>query len=189
MTRGAKIQPEVWKKRLLLSIAMGAAAILIGCGGGGGGGNNGGGGGTAGVCGSPAGSTTPVVCGYVRSDDATPVAIAGATVTLRDATGTQVGQSTTTDGNGFYKFSNVPSNASTFRVDPPSSGYSANTARLTAAAPTNSPAGVYLYYTTAQAGGPCIPSIGGVPNGDKLLGQVTLFNSSFPPPPAFDCPR
>lgn len=181
MTRRATFGPNNWLQTALTTLALCSAIALIGCGGGGGGGGNpGGGGGGAGVCGSVAGSTTPVICGTVVVDG-TSTGIAGATVSLRNAAGTTL-STTSTDGSGGYKFNTVPAGAVLFQVDPPTTGFHTRTSRFGGS--------VYLYYINDQANaGPCLPALGAGVLGDKKLGNVGLFPDANPPPPAFGCPR
>ena len=98
MTRRAFHSPMNWKQNLLLTIAMGSAAVLLGCGGGGGGGN-GGPPPTVGDCGSVSGAGT-VVCGFVTAAGTTN-GVNGATVRLRNAAGTTIASGPTqlTAGN------------------------------------------------------------------------------------------
>ncbi len=178
MAQRALFRPGTWKQNLLTALAVCSVIVVVGCGGGGGGGGTPPPGGT-GACGSPGGSTTPVLCGKVFRDG-TGTTISGATVTLRSATGTLL-SSTTTDTNGFFKFSTVPAGTALFQVDPPATGYTANTARYGGS--------VYAYYLRNQANtAACIMSTGSIPAGDKDLGSVFLFPDSAPPPPPFGCP-
>lgn len=172
----ARFRPERAMQRLLTAFAVGSVAVLLGCGGGGG---TGGGGITTGACGGTTGSGPTVLCGHVYRDGSTS-AIAGATVTLRNISGTTVATATT-DTNGLFKFSTVPSSTALFEVDAPS-GYTPSTSRYSGS--------VYAYYLqNTAATGPCIPATGTLTAGDKDLGITYLFPDSTPPPPPSGCPR
>ena len=115
MTRRAFHGPMNWKQNFLLTIAMGSAAVLLGCGGGGGGGN-GGPGPTLGDCGSSSGAGT-VICGFVTSSS-TSAGVNGATVLVHNVSGGNLGSAVTvTDPSsgkpGFYKIAVAGSSATT----------------------------------------------------------------------------
>lgn len=188
MTRRALFSPELWKQHTLLALGMGAAVVLLGCGGGGGGGGNPPPGGGAGACGSAANSGVTVVCGYVLNVGST-IGVNGTNVALKNGTGQTLNSVRTihnnaTNKDGYYVLT-VPAGATLLSVDPPSTNY------LT----TYFSYGGKAYDTSlnAQAGGPCIPALPSPypqPNGDNLLGSISLYpDTTAPPPPVFICPR
>lgn len=178
MTRRAWSGPGLGMRALLSAAAVAMAFGLPGCGGGGGG-NGGGGGGVKGVCGSPAGSTTPVLCGRVMNDMTTSPA-AGVEVVLRSSTGSELRRTTTT-ADGSFKFSPATGGAQ-LEVIPSAASYAAGMARFQSK--------VYDFDLPNKAGtGKCY--IGAtVIAGDTSVGIVYVFpNSSPPPPPMGGCPR
>jgi hypothetical protein len=187
MTRRALFSPELWKQHTLLALGMGAAIVLLGCGGGGGG-NPPGGGPGPGACGSPANNGVTVVCGYVVNTGST-VGVNGANVALKNGTGQTLRNVATihnnaTNRDGYYVMT-VPAGATLLSVDAPSVGYL--TTYMSYAGKT------YDVTRTAQAGGPCYPTLPApypLPNGDNLLGTISLYpDTAAPPPPVFICPR
>lgn len=194
MTRWAAVSPTAWKNSPLSISTLALMTILLGCGGGGGGNGGGGGGGGNGpqACGSPSGSATPVICGSVfdGTNPARPP-VPGSTVKLLTSTGAPVNINgnpavTQTNQSGFYIFSNIPANAALIQVDPPAANYHQNMVDLV----SNVNGGTYIYTFPDKANdGPCIPSIGGVPVGDKKLPNILVFNVSGPPPFPGPCPR
>jgi hypothetical protein len=110
--------------------------------------------------------------------------VQGATVTLRHSTGAVVA-TTTTAANATFTFNSAPANATLFRVDPPSPAFHQQIALFRG--------NLYGYTNTATAGGACIPDIivGGaaIPSGTTTLPDVQVYESTFPPPPPFGCPR
>jgi len=156
---------------LALAATMLSAILLVGCGGGGGGGNGGGGGGRT-------------VTGRVVAANAARTPVQGATVTLRDSSGAVVATQTTL-ANGTFTFTNAPANAVLFRVDPPTPAFHQQIAQFRG--------NLYGYTNTATAGGACIPDIvaggGAVPSGTTTLPDIQVYESTFPPPPPFGCPR
>lgn len=165
----------------IISAVVGLIGVvtLLGCGGGGGGGNGGGGGGLTGPCGSPEGSTTPVICGRVMADMTTSPA-AGVDVILRDNAGNEL-KRTTTLADGSFKFSPA-TNGTQLEVSPPAASYTASMARYQSA--------IYDFDLPNKAGtGKCY-ILTGVKAGDTNIGIVYVFpNSSPPPPPMGGCPR
>ncbi len=162
-------------------MAMSVLALMLGCGGGGGvnGGGGGGGGGTLGPCGSPEGSTTPVICGRVMQDGSTNP-VAGVTVILRNDSGAEL-RRTTTDASGEFKFQNAAGGTQLETV-PPDASYYPNTARYQGY--------IYDFEQPNKAGtGNCYIATG-VTSGDRSVGIVFVFpNSTPPPPPMGGCPR
>lgn len=177
MFRRAALKPGIRKQNLLLALAIGSATLLLGCGGGGGGGTIGGG---TQVCGSALGSTRTVVCGNVVLDGST-TPVVGATIMLKNASGTTLAQTTSRAGDGLFVLV-VPSGATLIQIDPPNTtDYTANFMRYNGV--------IYGTNGTASAGGPCLPTLGSLPAGDSRLKASTLFSSAVPPPPYFGCPR
>jgi hypothetical protein len=174
-------RPSHWAKYACAGFAMVCASLLLSCGGGGSGGN---GGGTRSPCGRPLGSTPPALCGRVVSGFASTsnLGVSGAIVILRDTAGVELSR-TTTDQNGNFIFTSIAPGAALFQVEqPPSGGYYQNVIDYAGA--------TYDYTKTASTGGPCYPSIGGLPTSDKSLGNIGLFpDTGVPYPPAFGCPR
>lgn len=123
----------------------------------------------------------PAFCGRVFLDG-TSVPVSGATVRFKTATGADVA-TVVTNASGFFKLNNASSTIAQFQVDPPVSGFYAETARYAGA--------LYAYYRPNRAGtGACIMSVGVFPTRPKDLGNVFLFpDSAAPPPPVFVCPR
>jgi hypothetical protein len=82
-------------------------------------------------------------------------------------------------------FTNAPANAVLFRVDPPTPAFHQQIAQFRG--------NLYGYTNTATAGGACIPDIvvggGAVPSGTTTLPDIQVYESTFPPPPPFGCPR
>lgn len=186
MTRRAFHGPMNWKQNVLLTIAMGSAAVLLGCGGGGGGGN-GGGGGTLGDCGSAAGAGT-VICGFVTSSSTT-TGVNGATVLLHNVAGTTLASAATqTDPSsgkpGFYKIT-VPGGVAlptSISVTVPSTGYHSGFVGYVGK--------VYIANFKAADGGPCYPAVTPTAGADtRLLNPLVIYSDSVPPPVAFNCPR
>lgn len=178
MTLRALRRPNWNTNSVLLAMTMSASVILLGCGGGGGGGgvNQ-----QPGICGSPAGSTTTVVCGRVVTADALSNAVAGATVSLTNANGTVLA-STTTDSQGGYIFSAIPAGSSLFKVEAnPATYYSGQTSYN----------GSFYYYANQNQAktGPCLPAIPGLIAGDNQLVNLRVYSTASPPPPPLGCPR
>jgi len=163
-----------------MAIGLVGVIALLGCGGGGGddNGNGGGGGTTLGACGSPEGSTTPVVCGAVKDDGGNPVQ--GVEVILRSSSGAEL-KRTTTLANGTFKF-NPATNGTQLEVAPPSTSYWPTMVSYGGA--------VYDYDLPNKAGtGKCYLATG-VTSGDRYMGVIRIFsNASPPPPPTGGCPR
>ena len=174
MNRWAFCRPGDWKNTLALATTALTAVALVGCGGGGDGGDPG-----------PGGGGGNTVTGRVVSASPNRAPVQGATVTLRDAAGNQVGQAATTDSAGSFTISNVPAGAVLFRVNPPATGFFQGMARF-----RNND---YDFARTATAGGPCLPDLvaGGaaLPAGTTTLPDILVFETSVPPPPIFGCPR
>lgn len=183
MNSWARVRPGEWAKHACAAVVLISAPLMLSCGGGGSGGG-GGGGGTRGPCGRPIGSTPPALCGRVVSGFAatSTQGVAGAIVILRTATGAEL-RRTTTDQTGNFIFTTVDPSAAVFQVEqPPAGGFYRNVIDYAGA--------IYDYTKTASGGGPCYPSIGGVPTSDKSLGNIGLFpDTGVPYPPAFGCPR
>ena len=188
MTRRAIFSPSLVKQNLLIALGMGAAVILVGCGGGGGG-SNPPGGGNPGACGSPAGSASTIVCGYIDNNGST-TGINGATVSLKNSAGQVVAtartaHNSTTNQDGYYVFNSVPASlgATVFTVDAPvGGGYFAGFLKFNGSS--------YDANRTANAGGPCVPAVPNISTaGDYLLPVIYLFADSVPPPPVINCPR
>lgn len=158
---------------------IGVAAALVGCGGGGGGNGGGGGGGTLGPCGSPEGSTTPVVCGKVMID-LTSNPATGVEVILRDNAGNEL-KRTTSLADGSFKFTPA-TNGTQLEVSPSPAEYATSMVRYEGR--------IYDFDLPNKAGtGKCLIGTG-VTAGDRYIGVVYVFpNSSPPPPPAGGCPR
>ena len=178
MTLRALRRPNPISNNVLLAMTMSASVILLGCGGGGGG--------VGflqqpGICGSPAGSTTMVVCGRVVTADALSNAVVGATVSLTSSAGTVLA-STITDAQGGYNFTTVPVGSTLFKVEAnPASFYSGQTSFL---------GGFYYYANQNQAKtGPCLPSLGGLINSDNQEPNLRVYSTASPPPPPLGCPR
>jgi hypothetical protein len=183
MTRWAFKSPLNLKQNLLLAIAMGSAAAMLGCGGGGGSSTPP----VVGDCGSLSGSGT-VVCGFV-TNDGTGSGVNGVTVRLRNAAGATLASGVTaTDASsgspGFYKIT-MPAGAAvpaTVSVDTPATGFHQNLFRYNGI--------VWSPTTNATAGGPCVPLITVTAGADtRLTQQLRLFSDSTPPPPFFGCSR
>lgn len=184
MTRWAACSPSVRQQTQLVLAALGAAMVVLSCSGGGGGGPPPPGGGPQ-DCGSPAGSTRVVVCGFVVTADALRQAVANAAVTLKTSTGVSLA-TTNTRADGFYIFDTVPANAALFQVDPPAPGFFQNFAKFPM------PSGGLYYYTIQNQArtGPCIMALPALPNGDTKLGDVGVYSAfGGPPPPPLGCPR
>lgn len=186
MTRRAFNSPISWKQNLLLTLAMGSAAVLLGCGGGGGG--NSGGGGGAGDCGDTLGTGT-WVCGFV-TNSGTGAGVNNVTVRLRDNSGNTLASSTTVNdvssgAAGFYKIPVASGPLPTLiSVDTPSTGFVPGYLQY-----KNK---TYVSTQLASSGvGPCVPAVTIIQNADtRLLDKLILFSdSSAPPPPVFNCPR
>ena len=187
MTRRAFNRPNHWTQNLLMALAMGSAAVLLGCGGGGGGNNNPPP--PAGDCGSPAGSGT-VVCGFV-TNNTTNGGVNGATVRIRNISGATIASGVTQNdvqsgSAGFYKISVGGALPSTtlISVDVPSTGFVPGFLQFIGKTYDAS-------RTAPVTGGPCDPAVTLTPNADtRLTNQLIIFSDSgAPPPPVFVCPR
>lgn len=179
MTHRAWSGPVRGKSALVLALGLAGVVALLGCGGGGGDNGGGGGGGILGVCGSPEGSTVPVVCGRVMSDGTTSPA-PGVEVILRNSAGGELAR-TTTLADGSFKFGQA-TGGTQLEVSPPSASYATSMARYQSR--------VYDFDLPNQAAtGKCYIGTG-VINGDTNIGMVYVFSvSSPPPPPMGGCPR
>lgn len=171
--------PSLGFQSLVTALAVGSAALLMGCGGGGRPPDGGGNGGGTQICGSALTSTTPVLCGQVLRDGST-TRVSGVQVQLLNASFLPI-TTINTDTNGFFRFNNVSTAARYFRVSPPSPGFHRNTVRYNHA--------VYAYYLQNQSGtGSCVMQTGAVGPGDRSLGNVFVFSDSAPPPAPSGCP-
>jgi hypothetical protein len=179
MTQRALFRLRARTNDALLATTMGLAVILLGCGGGGSGG------GVIiqpGACGSAANSGITAICGRVVRDDVGGSAVAGATVSLLNASGASIATTVTT-GSGSFLFNGPGTSAGALVMISTPVGYTTNYVRYNSATYDQS-------RRSRDNSTPCVPAVAAVLGNDKDAGRFTLFSDTgAPPPPVFQCPR